>query len=124
MSVEAAGKGQQASTMVWWTGLKFLAAAAFCVSANQLHTAASSAAGNEENGMMPTTGHHTASRRLQEQLGTNPVPSYMTKLMDDLKARKKLFEDTPPEEIKYWFEYSGPLQVRVVVSVGVRFLFI
>lgn len=40
------------------------------------------------------------------------VPSYMSKLFEDLSARKKLFEDTPPEEIKYWFEYAGPLQVR------------
>ena len=23
-------------------------------------------------------------------------------------------EDTPPEEVKYWFEYTGPLQVRAV----------
>lgn len=30
--------------------------------------------------------------------------------MDDLAARKKLFDETPPEEVKYWFEYTGPLQ--------------
>lgn len=40
-------------------------------------------------------------------------PSYMRKLFDDLTSRKKLFEETPPEEIKYWFEYAGPLQVRL-----------
>lgn len=21
-------------------------------------------------------------------------------------------EETPPDEVKYWFEYTGPLQVR------------
>ncbi len=36
----------------------------------------------------------------------------MKGLMEDLKARKKLMEETPPEEVKYWFEYTGPLQVR------------
>ena len=40
-------------------------------------------------------------------------PAYMRKLFDDLMSRKKLFDETPPEEIKYWFEYAGPLQVRV-----------
>eukprot|EP00536_Pseudo-nitzschia_multiseries_P016948 jgi/Psemu1/247859/estExt_Genewise1.C_13040009 len=38
------------------------------------------------------------------------VPSYMDALTKDLKERKKLFDDTPPEEVKYWFEYTGPLQ--------------
>lgn len=36
----------------------------------------------------------------------------MKDLMEDLKARKKLMEETPPEEVKYWFEYTGPLKVR------------
>ena len=31
--------------------------------------------------------------------------------MKDLKERKKLMEETPPEEVKYWFEYTGSLQV-------------
>ena len=39
-------------------------------------------------------------------------PTYMRKLFDDLASRRKLFEETPPEEVKYWFEYAGPLQVR------------
>ena len=39
------------------------------------------------------------------------IPSYMKNLMNELHNRKKLFEDTPPEEVKYWFEYTGPLQV-------------
>lgn len=39
------------------------------------------------------------------------LPTYMKDLMSDLDARKKLFDETPPEEVKYWFEYTGPLQV-------------
>ena len=39
----------------------------------------------------------------------------MTLLMKDLQNRYDLFTNTPPEEIKYWFEYSGPLQVRMCV---------
>ena len=49
-------------------------------------------------------------RRLSASEGP---PSYMEDLMEDLKARKKLMEETPPEEVKYWFEYTGPLQVRL-----------
>ena len=40
----------------------------------------------------------------------NP-PSYMKDLFEDLTARTKLMEETPPNEVKYWFEYTGPLQV-------------
>jgi hypothetical protein len=39
------------------------------------------------------------------------VPSYMIPIQEELVARKKLMEETPKEEIKYWFEYAGPLQV-------------
>lgn len=42
-------------------------------------------------------------------------PSYMEDLMEDLKEREKLFDETPPEEVKYWFEYTGPLQVRLLI---------
>jgi hypothetical protein len=52
----------------------------------------------------------TPRRRLMNVVG-DAVPSYMDPLMKDLRDRKKLFEDTPPEEVKYWFEYTGPLQV-------------
>lgn len=45
-------------------------------------------------------------RRLEESV----VPSYMEPQMKDLEERKQLFRESPPEEIKYWFEYSGPLQ--------------
>lgn len=49
-------------------------------------------------------------RRLTGVMGET-MPSYMNDLNNDLMERKKLFEETPPEEIKYWFEYTGPLQV-------------
>ncbi len=53
----------------------------------------------------------THGRRLSD-ISKEAPPSYMEGLMEDLKARKKLMEETPPEEVKYWFEYTGPLQVR------------
>ena len=58
--------------------------------------------------------HQQRGRRLTDYASssTKNPPSYMKGLMDDLKARKKLMEETPPEEVKYWFEYTGPLQVR------------
>jgi len=48
-------------------------------------------------------------RRRLSMVGDS-IPSYMNPVMKDLKERKKLFEETPPEEVKYWFEYTGPLQ--------------
>jgi len=52
---------------------------------------------------------HAHGRRRLAESGKSP-PSYMKDLMEDLKARKKLMEETPPEEVKYWFEYTGPIQ--------------
>mmetsp|Transcript_47007 Transcript_47007/g.56843 ORF Transcript_47007/g.56843 Transcript_47007/m.56843 type:complete len:749 (-) Transcript_47007:160-2406(-) len=46
-------------------------------------------------------------RRLDVATGT---PSFVKPLLDELTTRVKLFADTPPEEVKYWFEYTGPLQ--------------
>ena len=56
-------------------------------------------------------------RRLSEISKKNP-PSYMKELMKDLEARTKLMTETPPEEVKYWFEYTGPLQVCVLSSLS------
>ncbi len=64
----------------------------------------------------PSNGGATHGRRLSEISKKNP-PSYMKELMEDLKARKKLMEETPPEEVKYWFEYTGPLQVSTFCFV-------
>ena len=50
--------------------------------------------------------------RSHRRLSAADPPSYMEDLFEELKARKKLMEETPPEEVKYWFEYTGPLQVR------------
>lgn len=52
-----------------------------------------------------------ASHRKLTMMGDS-IPEYMEGLMKDLRERQKLFEETPPEEVKYWFEYTGPLQVR------------
>lgn len=107
-----------ASTTMLWTCVKLLVTAVVAVSAyQQLHSATTDANNNEGEDV-----YHSFSRRLQ-QVEINPaavhqLPSYMSKLADDLRARKKLFDDTPPEEIKYWFEYSGPLQVGTECVVG------
>ena len=92
------------------TGLKLAAAVGFLLSAfvtlsnnNQHGVAASTPSAEMEE------SHHNRHRRLLEADGA--TPSYMEPMMQDLKERKKLFEDTPPEEVKYWFEYTGPLQV-------------
>jgi len=48
----------------------------------------------------------STSRRLSTAVGNDHIES----LHSDLAARQKLFDDAAPGEIKYWFEYSGPLQ--------------
>jgi len=48
-------------------------------------------------------------RRLTD-VSIDSVPTYMKSLFDDLKKRRELMEETPPDEVKYWFEYAGPLQ--------------
>jgi len=63
--------------------------------------------------MSSSNGSSSNHRRLSDYTSSSKKPpSYMNGLMDDLKARKKLMEETPLEEVKYWFEYTGPLQVR------------
>ncbi len=57
------------------------------------------------------SGGRTARRLSDSTISMKNPPSYMKELTEDLKARRKLMEETPPEEVKYWFEYTGPLQV-------------
>ena len=68
----------------------------------------SSASSTQMDGAIQDGGY--PRRRLTAVMGET-IPSYMNDLMEDLKGRKKLFEETPAEEVKYWFEYTGPLQV-------------
>ena len=90
-----------------WTAVKLFAAVAFLYAALSKNIGNRAAAVGGNNGVESTTSFH--GRRL-EALG-DVIPTYMANLMKDLADRKKLFEDTPPEEVKYWFEYAGPLQV-------------
>lgn len=83
-----------------WTAIKLLAAAGVFYAAL--------------SGKSFSNGVDVVPRRLSE-VGDS-VPSYMDPLMKDLETREKLFADTPPEEIKYWFEYTGPLQVSQTVN--------
>jgi len=67
--------------------------------------------GRVDNGLEVVWAEHP-HRRLQSGVkpGKDYIPTYMVPILEDLKERKKLMEDTPPEEVKYWFEYAGPLQ--------------
>jgi hypothetical protein len=97
-----------------WVGLKFLLAAGFISAGVQQWTqrgVGSSSISDE------ITNHDSlwtmiTHRRLSEQtasLLTGDLPSYVQPLMEELNERKKLFAEA--EVIKYWFEYTGPLQV-------------
>jgi len=75
-----------------------------------------SAPSNHRYGSPTGSGH---GRRLADAtISKTKPPSYMKDLMEDLTARKKLMEETPPEEVKYWFEYTGPLQVSFSTGEG------
>ena len=90
-----------------WTGLKSLAAGAFFYSAYLTwHNNSNNGAAVMDPGM--------ASRRQLSIVGDS-IPLHMEGLMKELRERQKLFEETPPEEVKYWFEYTGPLQVSYPV---------
>ena len=61
-----------------------------------------------------TTPEHSPQGRRQLSVieqSDNEAPKYMESILEDLEARIKLMEETPPQEVKYWFEYAGPLQV-------------
>jgi hypothetical protein len=75
------------------------------------HDYASSSSSSSFSSSMGAMDHY---RRRLSMVGDS-IPKYMEGLMKDLKERKKLFDETPPEEVKYWFEYTGPLQVRFVL---------
>lgn len=82
------------------TALKLVAAGAFLFSAVTTYN-------THSNGAVAAEPH----RRLTQVVVGDAIPTYMDPLMKDLKERKKLMEETPPEEVKYWFEYTGALQV-------------
>jgi hypothetical protein len=103
------------SGAVMWTSLKLIAAAALCWSAY------SSRATHESLPLSSSTAEHHQQRRLTEEdlivpspARSSPLSKYLTLLFQDLRKREKLFEETPAEEVKYWFEYTDPLQVGSV----------
>ena len=94
-----------ASNYSVWTGLKSLAAGVFFYSAYMTWR-------NDSGADVMDPGR--AFRRQLSIVGDS-IPLHMEGLMKELRERQKLFEETPPEEVKYWFEYTGPLQVSYPV---------
>lgn len=77
------------------------------------HADTMTAPSNHVSANSPVLASEHGHRRLSESnISLKNPPSYIIGLMEDLKARRKLMEETPPDEVKYWFEYTGPLQVR------------
>lgn len=106
------------STSAVWISLKLVTAAVLCFQAFSMHQQRASLIVENEN-------HVHSHRRLEEEADgldinlppeakASPISSYLTKLYKDLAKREKLFADTPPEEVKYWFEYTDPLQVSLI----------
>jgi hypothetical protein len=110
-----------------WKGVKVIvAASALFVAVSRLAPASSATTIHEQSSSDALTDVRTVvetdvHRRLQavdNDKNAAAVPTYMQPMMKDLQERKKLFADTPPEEVKYWFEYTGPLQVSLVSLFG------
>jgi hypothetical protein len=104
------GSDETTSSSSKWTFVKLLLSVGFCLSAYHQWNYQS-----ESNADASTKTEMQRGRRLL-QTDDIEVPSYMQSTMADLEARYALFDNTPPQEIKYWFEYAGPLQVRTIVK--------
>ena len=100
---QSAPEQEEVSSSRSSTLIKCLVAGVLLISAVATYVSSEAAAAEQA---APTSTIH---RRLSMMGST--IPSYVEELMTDLKERKKLFDETPPEEVKYWFEYTGPLQV-------------
>jgi len=98
--MDQAGEGPPSSSNTM-TFLKTLVACAFCYNAFVTYQ------GNHGGDVV--AGGESSPRRQLSMVGDG-IPAYMDGLMKDLRERKRLFDETPDEEVKYWFEYTGPLQ--------------
>eukprot|EP00977_Amphora_coffeiformis_P020855 scaffold8602_cov196-Amphora_coffeaeformis.AAC.13 len=85
-----------------WVSLKFLAAVAFFGAGLSQLSANHGGSGDSSSSSSIV---ELAHRRLAE----TGIPTYIQPLLQDLEDRRKLFSES--EVIKYWFEYTGPLQV-------------
>lgn len=97
------------------TAVKCLLSAVLLISALVAYT-------SSERGEVDDNQQNQHRRRLSMIVG-DTIPKYMEALTKDLRERKKLFDETPPEEVKYWFEYTGPLQVSGKLSGDVTDVF-
>ena len=102
--------------MALWTTLKLMASAALCFQAFSMHQQRTEMSVMQEDHL--EAEQHATHRRLLESdvpaaAQNSPLAPYLSTLFQDLRKREKLFADTPPEEVKYWFEYTDPLQVSL-----------
>ena len=109
---QSAPEQEEVSSSRSSTLIKCLVAGVLLISAVATYVSSETTATEASDASASTS---TMRRRLSMMGST--IPSYVEGLMTDLKERKKLFDETPPEEVKYWFEYTGPLQVSRVVFV-------
>jgi len=115
-------KSRSSSSYASTTSMKVIAACVLLVGFASVATSSYSLEDSSSSSSSTTssvTAAHTDSgerhgRRLEAVNSGAGIeyekPSYMNDLQKELKGRKKLFDDTPPEEVKYWFEYTGELQ--------------
>jgi hypothetical protein len=115
-ATHASSSSSSASRMT--TMLKLVAASAFLYGAVSTYQQGQQQQQRSHNDGFQAAGvPEHGRRRLLSAIGDS-IPKYMDPLLKDLRERKKLFDETPPEEVKYWFEYTGPLQVRILFGRG------
>jgi len=112
-TVDESKEASESSNTLRWAAVKVIVAGVFLASALSMY-------GQPDNQAMSSanTGSELHGRRLEvdedatpPEALSSPISQHLKGLFQDLRKRQKLFEDTPPEEVKYWFEYSDPLQV-------------
>eukprot|EP00522_Entomoneis_paludosa_P003397 CAMPEP_0172474452 /NCGR_PEP_ID=MMETSP1065-20121228/69364_1 /TAXON_ID=265537 /ORGANISM="Amphiprora paludosa, Strain CCMP125" /LENGTH=721 /DNA_ID=CAMNT_0013232633 /DNA_START=2514 /DNA_END=4679 /DNA_ORIENTATION=- len=102
-SMVSGGNTPSSAKLMLWSSIKLMLAASFVYAAYVEVVAPQDAEAFDE----PI---QSASHRRLAEFDDSAIPSYMEPMMEDLQGRKKLFQESPKEEVKYWFEYSGPLQ--------------
>ena len=108
----------ETTTTALWTVAKLVTAAVLCAGAFSMQQQPVEQPVEQQD--VPTAASSSNHRRLTEEENANQLPlaaqtsplaAELQPLFQDLTKREKLFADTPPEEVKYWFEYTDPLQV-------------
>jgi len=95
---------------VWTVVRIFISLGALFAAGVTLQQASLQVRDNTGTSVSASTPISLASVQTSRRLSTSDEHDHIESLHSELAAREKLFDDAAPEEVKYWFEYAGPLQ--------------